>query len=149
MNGENDPYNLNRFVQAQMNVYAQVQKELAAGRKETHWMWFIFPQLDGLGSSAISRRFAIKSLAEARAYLNHPILGKRLRESTEQVVRLSDRPVGDIFGFPDDRKFHSSMTLFSKATSDNGVFLQALQQHFASHVDEKTLEGLKRLATND
>jgi len=138
----NDPYDLQRFIDAQKNVYHQVQEELAMGSKETHWMWFIFPQIDGLGSSAVAKRFAIKSIAEAEAYVDHPLLGHRLRESTERVLRVSNRSINQIFGFPDDRKFQSSMTLFAKTSMQNGLFLRALEKYFSSEMDMHTLERL-------
>ncbi|MEI7770673.1 MAG: DUF1810 domain-containing protein, partial [Chloroflexales bacterium] len=108
-----DPFDLQRFVRAQETVYAQVLAELRGGKKRTHWMWFIFPQLDGLGYSATAKRYAIKSRAEARQYLNHLILGKRLIACTEAILAISGRSASDIFGSPDDVKLRSSMTLFA------------------------------------
>ena len=110
-----DPYNLARFVAAQAEVYARVRAELGAGEKRSHWMWFIFPQLAGLGRSATARLYAISSLAEARAYLAHPLLGARLRECTRLVNEVTGRSAAQIFGFPDELKFHSCMTLFAHA----------------------------------
>jgi uncharacterized protein (DUF1810 family) len=140
--GMDDPYDLERFVDAQNPVYDTVRRELRDGRKRTHWMWFVFPQIAGLGSSQPARKFAISSLAEARAYLAHPILGSRLSECTMQVNRVEDRPVKQIFGYPDDLKFRSSMTLFAHATADNRLFLDALQKYFAGEFDPATLARL-------
>jgi uncharacterized protein (DUF1810 family) len=110
-----DPYDLQRFVAAQAAVYPEVLAELGAGEKRSHWMWFIFPQLAGLGRSATARRYALSSLAEARAYLAHPLLGARLRECTQLVNEVTGRSAAQIFGFPDELKFHSCMTLFAHA----------------------------------
>ena len=134
-----DPFNLQRFVEAQDGVYASVLDELRDGRKKSHWMWFIFPQIRGLGTSAMAQRYAIASLAEARAYVEHPLLGPRLRECTGLALGHPHRSVADIFGFPDDRKFHSSMTLFSKAVAQEEVFARALVQYFDSKEDAKTI----------
>ena len=137
-----DPYNLQRFVDAQEPVYARVREELEGGRKRTHWMWFVFPQIQGLGSSPMAQRFAIASLSEAEAYMRHPILGERLREATEDVISVEARPIEDIFGFPDCLKFHSSMTLFVRATNDNKVFVEALSKFFDGKLDPDTLRSL-------
>jgi uncharacterized protein (DUF1810 family) len=137
-----DPHNLQRFVAAQAPVYEQVCAELRAGRKQTHWMWFVFPQIAGLGRSVTARRFAIVSRAEAEAYLQHPLLGARLRECTRLVNQVEGRSVGEIFGAPDDLKFHSSMTLFSTVASDNADFRQALRKYFNGRSDPATLERL-------
>src|ERR1700742_60135 len=115
MTGARDAYDLGRFVEAQEGVYARVCEELRRGAKTSHWMWFIFPQIRGLGRSAMAERFAIGSLEEARAYLGHGVLGVRLRECTELVNAVEGKTVGEIFGFPDHLKFHSSMTLFARA----------------------------------
>jgi len=138
----NDPYHLQRFLTAQDPVYAQVLGELRAGEKLSHWMWFIFPQIQGLGRSAMAKRYAIASMAEARAYLDHPVLGQRLRECTGLVNDVRGRSVEDIFGYPDDLKFHSSMTLFSAAAPDAEVFEQALRQYFDGRRDALTLRQL-------
>lgn len=137
-----DPYDLQRFVDAQNPVYADVRAELAAGRKRSHWMWFVFPQLSGLGSSAMAQRFAIASLQEAEAYLRHPVLGARLRDTTQLVNQVADRSIEAIFGYPDDLKFHSSMTLFARATSDNAEFVEALRKYFDAEPDPNTLRLL-------
>ena len=137
-----DPYNLNRFVAAQEPVFAQVCAELAAGRKQSHWMWFIFPQLRGLGSSSMAERYAIGSLAEARAYLAHPLLAERLRRCTQLVNHVEGRTVQAIFGYPDYLKFGSSMTLFARAAGDGQPFREALERYFAGEEDALTRELL-------
>jgi uncharacterized protein (DUF1810 family) len=141
----NDPYNLQRFVDAQNPVYDRVCTELRNGRKKSHWMWFVFPQIEGLGSSQMARQFAISSLAEAAAYLAHPILGPRLAECTKLVNVIEGRPADQIFGYPDNLKFRSSMTLFARATPDNQVFLAALQKYFKGEPDPVTLARLQAL----
>lgn len=125
-----DPHNLERFVRAQNEVYVQVLGELREGRKRGHWMWFIFPQLEGLGSSLMSRTYAIRSPKEAQAYLNHPVLGPRLVECCRLVLEIQGRTLREIFGPPDDLKFRSSMTLFAQAAPENEVFREALVKHF-------------------
>ena len=137
-----DPYDLQRFVDAQASIYRQVCAELRAGRKRSHWMWFIFPQIAGLGHSEMARTFAISSRAEAAAYLAHPILGPRLRECTGLVDRIEGRVAREIFGSPDDMKFRSSMTLFAAASEDNAIFEEALQKYFAGIGDPATLARL-------
>ena len=137
-----DPYDLQRFLDAQNPVFDRVRAELRRGRKASHWMWSVFPQLRGLGSSALARRYAIASRAEAAAYLEHPVLGTRLRECTRLVNAVAGRAVGEIFGHPDDLKFHSSMTLFARAGADNGVFVDALHKYFAGEPDRATLARL-------
>ena len=137
-----DPYDLQRFVDAQNPVYDRVCCELREGRKRSHWMWFIFPQVAGLGSSPLARRFAISSLSEATAFLEHPILGPRLVECTRLVNRVEGRPIEQIFGYPDDLKFRSSMTLFAHATAENQVFVDALQKYFKGEFDPATLSRL-------
>jgi uncharacterized protein (DUF1810 family) len=142
-NGEvSDRYGLQRFVDAQAAVFEQVCLELREGRKRSHWMWFIFPQIKGLGSSPMAVRFAISSLEEARAYLDHAVLGPRLRECCEIVVAVAGRSVDEIFGYPDDLKFHSSITLFAKAAVENRVFLDALEKYFGGELDRATVERL-------
>ena len=124
-----DPYDLQRFVDAQNPVYDKVRAELRDGSKRSHWMWFVFPQIEGLGFSPLARKFAISSLAEAAAYLQHPVLGPRLAECTELVNHVEGRTIEQIFGYPDDLKFRSSMTLFAQATTDNQVFKAALAKY--------------------
>ncbi len=137
-----DPHNLQRFVAAQSPVYEQVCSELREGRKKSHWMWFIFPQIKGLGHSELASRFAISHLDEAEAYLKHPILGPRLRECTRLVNLVEGCSIDRILGYPDDLKFRSSMTLFSQATPDNQVFNEALRKYFGGEPDQATLERL-------
>lgn len=137
-----DPFDLERFVEAQEDVYGNVCWELRRGRKQGHWMWFIFPQIHGLGHSFMTNRYAISGLAEATAYLEHPILGPRLRECTEIVNQVRGSSATEIFGQPDDLKFRSSMTLFAHASPDNAVFLEALKIYFDSSFDRLTLKRL-------
>jgi uncharacterized protein (DUF1810 family) len=136
-----DPFDLNRFVQAQESVYSRVVSELSAGRKQSHWMWFVFPQVAGLGLSATSQRYAIASRKEASAYLDHALLGPRLIECTRLVLAVRERSIRAILGSPDDAKFRSSMTLF-EAVSDNPIFGEALEKYFAGERDGATLEIL-------
>ncbi len=138
----NDPFHLERFVMAQNPVYDQVCAELRSGRKQSHWMWFIFPQLRGLGQSAIAKTFGITSRREAEAYLAHPALGPRLRECSRLVTLLEGRSIDQIFGYPDDLKFRSSMTLFASVAADNRIFTDALDKYFDSERDPLTLERL-------
>jgi uncharacterized protein (DUF1810 family) len=137
-----DRFNLQRFVDAQQPVYETVRAELREGRKRSHWMWFIFPQIEGLGSSDMARRFALSSVEEARAYLEHPVLGPRLRECSSLVAAVDGRSVGEIFGYPDDMKFRSSMTLFAQAAADDGVFAECLRKYFDGDADPSTLARL-------
>jgi uncharacterized protein (DUF1810 family) len=129
-------YNLQRFVDAQAPVYPQVLAELRAGCKTSHWMWFIFPQLEGLGHSPMARRYAISSLAEAAAYLHHPVLGPRLRECCLLLAQIQGRTVDDIFGYPDNLKLRSCLTLFAQATPDNQIFHDVLTKYFPESVRE-------------
>ncbi|AWI87412.1 DUF1810 domain-containing protein [Methylobacterium sp. DM1] len=139
-----DGFDLNRFVEAQTGVYETALAELRGGRKRSHWMWFIFPQIAGLGSSAMARRYAIGSLAEARAYLAHPLLGERLRTCTRAVNAREDRSAHTLFGAPDDVKFRSSMTLFAQADPDAPDFTRALATFFDGRPDPLTLERLSQ-----
>ena len=134
----NDPFDLDRFVQAQEPVMAQVQDELRAGQKRTHWMWFVFPQLAGLGHSAMARHYAIASRDEAAAYLAHPVLGPRLAACTELVNAVEGRSVHQIFGSPDDLKFHSSMTLFAHVQPSPSPYQAALDRYFDGRHDPAT-----------
>jgi len=136
----NDP--LQRFVDAQNPVFERVCAELRQGRKQTHWMWFIFPQIKGLGSSQMATKFAISSRQEAEAYLKHSVLGPRLRECTRLVNQVEGRSVNQIFGYPDDLKFRSSMTLFASTSCENAIFKDALQKYFGGEPDRSTLERL-------
>jgi uncharacterized protein (DUF1810 family) len=137
---DRDPYNLERFVSAQQAIYPQVVSELRAGYKTSHWMWFVFPQIRGLGRSPISLEYAISSREEAAAYLQHPILGPRLKECTQLVLDVENRSVDKIFGSPDDMKFRSSMTLFAQVSADDDIFIRALQQYFGGAPDQLTLD---------
>ncbi|MBC7456430.1 MAG: DUF1810 domain-containing protein [Massilia sp.] len=135
-------FHLERFVEAQAPVYQQVVAELAAGHKRSHWMWFIFPQIAGLGHSANAIKFALASADEAAAYLAHPLLGARLRACSALVAGLDDKPVEDIFGPPDDLKFHSSMTLFAEVAPDEAIFSECLNKYFDGVPDQATIERL-------
>ena len=137
-------HDLQRFAEAQAPIYSQVTAELAAGAKQSHWMWFIFPQIAGLGLSAMARRYAIGSRAEAAAYLAHPILGARLTECTRLVLGVEHKTIHDILGSPDDVKFRSSMTLFD-AVSGDPLFARAIERYYAGVPDPATLEILARL----
>jgi uncharacterized protein (DUF1810 family) len=137
-----DPYHLQRFVEAQNPVFEQVRSELRRGRKASHWMWFVFPQIRGLGYSPMAEKFAIRSQHEAEAYLRHSVLGPRLEECTRLVNAVEGRSIEQIFGSPDDLKFRSCMTLFAQAAPENQVFKDALQKYFAGKVDELTLQRL-------
>jgi uncharacterized protein (DUF1810 family) len=142
MNDRSDPFDLQRFVDAQKLCFDDVRRELHDGKKRGHWMWFIFPQIKGLGHSAFAQQFAISSLEEAAAYLQHPILGPRLRECTRLVNSVEGRSIEQIFGNPDDLKFRSSMTLFAHATQDNQIFIDALQKYCGGKFDPLTLGRL-------
>ena len=131
------------FVEAQEPAYERVLAELAQGQKRSHWMWFIFPQLAGLGRSSMAQRYALQSLAEAQRYAAHPLLGHRLRECTQLAVQMEDRGVSEIFGYPDDMKFHSSMTLFALAVPREPAFATALEILFKGQRDEATVGLLK------
>jgi uncharacterized protein (DUF1810 family) len=137
-----DRFNLQRFVDAQAPIYEEVRRELRAGRKESHWMWFVFPQIAGLGQSPTSIRFAIASLEEARAYLAHPILGPRLRECAKLALDVEGKTARQIFGPIDEMKFRSSMTLFMSAAPDEPLFSRCLEQLFGGAPDPATLEIL-------
>jgi uncharacterized protein (DUF1810 family) len=138
-----DPYDLNRFIDAQNGIYERAINELGAGQKSSHWMWFIFPQVRGLGHTETSIFFAISSLQEAKAYLEHPVLGPRLRECCELLMQIDGRSISQIFGSPDDLKLRSSMTLFAQASEQNPLFKDVLQRYFDGRVDPRTL-GLLR-----
>ena len=137
----NDPFDLQRFVDAQADVIDRVLDELRAGKKRSHWMWFVFPQIVGLGYSSMAARYAIGSLEEAKAYLQHSVLGPRLIECTELVNGISGRTIHDIFGYPDELKFCSSMTLFARAAPENPIFKRAINKYFGGQDDDRT-EGL-------
>ena len=139
-----DPFDLTRFLDAQTGVIAAARAELAAGRKQSHWMWFVFPQIAGLGSSAMAQRYAIGSPAEASAYLEHPVLGSRLRDLTELACEAPGS-AREVFGQPDDLKFRSSMTLFNALAPEEQPFRTALARFFGGERDTRTLEILERL----
>jgi uncharacterized protein (DUF1810 family) len=134
-----DPFDLARFVQAQASVYPDVLAQLQAGRKRTHWMWFVFPQFAGLGFSAMAQRYAIGSFDEACAYLAHPVLGPRLRECAALVLAASESDIHRIFGSPDDVKFRSCITLFGQAAPQEPVFRGCLERFFGGAPDSQTL----------
>jgi uncharacterized protein (DUF1810 family) len=134
-----DPHDLNRFVQAQERDYERALAEVSAGRKRSHWMWYIFPQFDGLGFSATSRLYSIKSVSEAEAYLSHPILGPRLTECAEAALRVDGRSAYEIFGSPDDMKLKSCATLFAQVSPAGSVFDRLLSKYFHGERDDKTL----------
>lgn len=138
----NDPFQ--HFIDAQESVYSAVIEELQDGEKRSHWMWFIFPQLAGLGRSGMAQRFALHSLEEARRYAEHPLLGKRLHECTRLVCAIQNRNVSEVFGYPDDLKFHSCMTLFALAIPREPLFESALAKYFNGQRDAKTVEMLSR-----
>lgn len=142
MKDEKDIFNLQRFVNAQDGIINQVFKEIHRGHKQSHWMWFIFPQLDGLGYSHMAKNFAIRNLDEARAYLSHPILGSRLEDCTAMMLDHSQQHITSILGTPDDYKFRSAMTLFSLVADSDSVFHEALDVFFHGKRDPKTLELL-------
>jgi uncharacterized protein (DUF1810 family) len=137
-----DPFDLRRFVDAQDRTYDTVLAELRAAAKRSHWIWFIFPQLRGLGRSATAARYGISSLDEARAYLTHPVLGPRLRECAGLVARIDGRSADDVFGWPDNLKVRSSMTLFARATEDNAEFRAVLDKLYDGEDDPATVELL-------
>jgi uncharacterized protein (DUF1810 family) len=139
-----DPYDLARFVRAQESDYDQAMSEIHGGRKRSHWMWYIFPQFDGLGVSSTSRQYAIKSVAEAEAYLRHPVLGPRLLESVQAVLDVEGRSALEVFGSPDDMKLRSCATLFAGVSPAGSVFEQLLDRYFGGERDDKTLRLIGR-----
>jgi uncharacterized protein (DUF1810 family) len=141
-----DRYDLNRFVQAQEHDYQRALSEVKNGHKRSHWIWYIFPQFDGLGFSAMSKRYAIKSIAEAKAYLNHPILGSRLIECVEAALSVEGRSAHEIFGSPDDMKLKSCATLFAYVSPPGSVFEQLLEKFFNGDRDPKTLDLLTKFS---
>jgi|SRR5579884_3786254 len=137
-----DPHNLQRFLDAQDRWFERACQELGAGQKQSHWMWFIFPQLKGLGGSAMSNLYGISGLTEAQAYLEHPILGPRLRQCTQLALNIKDRSIDEIFGDPDDLKFRSCITLFSMVAEKDSVFTEALKKYFGGKPDPLTISRL-------
>ena len=143
MSGSGDPLDLERFVRAQQRTYAAALAEIRSGRKRTHWMWYVFPQVLGLGRSEWSLRYAIRSTAEARAYLEHPVLGPRLIECAEAMLSVEGRSAQDILGSPDDKKLRSCATLFANVAAPGSVFERLLEKYFEGTPDVRTLEWLK------
>lgn len=141
----NDPFNLQRFIDAQDPVFEDVLDELRHGQKVSHWMWYVFPQIKGLGRSWTAQHYAINSLEEARAYLEHPLLGKRLRTCTQLVMNIDGRTVRQIFGYPDNLKFCSSMTLFNHVDETDQIFKKALMRYCEGVPDTRTLDALADL----
>lgn len=142
---QDDPFDLTRFTKAQDTIYDVAIWELKNGRKRSHWMWFIFPQIDGLAHSATSKFYAVKSLKEARAYLNHPVLGERLNECAATVFAVEGRSVSEIFGYPDDLKLKSSLTLFASVSDAQSIFVLLLDKYFDGERDLRTLTILETL----
>ena len=140
----NDIYDLRRFVEAQDQSYQSIVSQLRVGQKHGHWMWYTFPQIQGLGNSAMAQRYAITSPEEARAYLQHPILGYRLRECTQLVMDVEGSSAEQIFYYPDNLKFRSCMSLFDQSTNDDNIFRDALLKYFGGESDQRTLDILKR-----
>lgn len=134
-----DPHDLARFVDAQSAGYAEALAEIRGGRKRSHWMWYVFPQIDGLGSSPTARRYAIRSVAEARAYLAHPVLGPRLLEIAEAALAIKGRTAAEVFGTPDDLKLNSCATLFAAVTPPGSVFARLIDRYFDGERDGRTL----------
>ena len=142
LGGAGDPHKLNRFVQAQEDDCGQALSEIRSGRKQSHWMWYIFPQFDGLGFSSTSKRYSIKSIAEAEAYLAHPVLGPRLKECAEAVLHVEGRSAFEIFDSPDDLKLKSCATLFAYVSPVGSVFDRLLDKYYQGERDSKTLHLL-------
>ena len=140
---ENDPYDLQRFIDAQAPVMPRVKAELRAGRKSSHWMWFVFPQMRGLGRSEMAGHYGIASLEEARSYLAHPVLGERLRDCCQLVLAVQGSSAQQIFGCPDDSKFRSSLTLFGRAAPEEPLFADCLRKYYDGVDDPATLALLK------
>jgi uncharacterized protein (DUF1810 family) len=135
-----DQYNLNRFIEAQMVTYEGAMLELARGRKDSHWVWYIFPQIEGLGNSETIKLYAIKSLEEGRAYLKHPVLGQRLIKACEILLSLKDASMDEVMGYADDLKLLSSMTLFEALSDSNSIFTQIIKEFFDDERDKTSLE---------
>ena len=143
MHDSHDPYDLERFVRAQDGTYEVALAEIRGGRKRSHWMWYVFPQCAGLGYSETSQHYAIRSVAEAQAYLAHPVLGSRLMECVEAVLKVPGRTASAIFGSPDDLKLRSCATLFAQVSPPESVFEQVLDRYFGGERDPRTLEWLQ------
>ena len=140
--GIDAPYDLNRFTRAQEGVYEEVLSEIKSGSKQSHWMWYVFPQISGLGHSDIAKHYAIKNVEEAREYLKHPVLGNRLLECTKGVLAIEGRTASEIFGSPDDLKLRSSMTLFAVISGTGSVFHRVLDKYYWGEHDDRTLQLL-------
>lgn len=140
-----DRFDLGRFIRAQENIYRMALAELQSGQKRSHWMWYVFPQVDGLGYSSTTKYYSIKSLEEAKQYLDHPVLGKRLLECAETVLRVQGRTISQIFGYPDDMKLKSSMTLFASIAGADSVFIRMLEKYFGGERDAMTIHILDEL----
>lgn len=136
---------LSRFLSAQQNIYPQVIKELQAGKKTTHWMWFIFPQIEGLGYSSTAKYYSIKDIEEAKEYINHPVLGKRLLECANILLSINNKSAEEIFGYPDYLKLKSCITLFNYVAPEHKVFADVLQKYFAGQQDERTIHILQSM----
>ena len=136
---------LSRFIEAQQNIYLQVQKELQGGKKTTHWMWFIFPQIEGLGHSSTAKYYSIKTIEEAKEYITHPILGKRLLECSNIILEIENKSADDIFGYPDNAKLKSSITLFNSVSPEHKVFADVLKKYFLGKPDDQTLSILQKM----
>ena len=147
-NIKTDKYNLSRFLEAQSKSYESAIIELSRGKKTGHWMWYIFPQIIGLGSSDITKLYSIKSIEEARAFLDHPVLGQRLFKSCEILLKLEDVSISDVMGFPDDLKLKSSMTLFEYVSNPNSIFRRVLNEYFEGNLDEVSIEIIKTMSLN-
>ena len=148
-NIKTDKYNLSRFLEAQSKSYESAIIELSRGKKTGHWMWFIFPQIIGLGSSDITKLYSIKSIEEARAFLDHPVLGQRLFKSCEILLKLEDVSISDVMGFPDDLKLKSSMTLFAYVSLPDSIFTKVLNKYFEGALDLTSIEIINRLKQNN
>jgi uncharacterized protein (DUF1810 family) len=136
---------LNRFLTAQQPIYPQVLKELRNGNKTSHWMWFVFPQIEGLGHSSTAKFYSIKTIEEAKEYLAHPILGKRLLECANAILKIENKTADQIFGYPDNLKLKSSMTLFNFVSPEHNEFADVLKKYFAGEQDEKTISILQKM----
>ena len=147
-NIKTDKYNLSRFLEAQSKSYESAMIELSRGKKTGHWMWYIFPQIDGLGSTDTTKLYSIKSIEEAQAYLAHPVLGERLIKSCEILLTLKGVSISDVMGFPDDLKLKSSMSLFEYVSNPNSIFRRVLNEYFEGNLDEVSIEIIKTMSLN-
>ena len=143
-----DKYNLNRFIEAQVDSYESAMGELSRGRKSGHWIWYIFPQIDGIGSTDTTKLYSIKSVEEAQAYLAHPVLGERLIKSCEILLTIEGVSISDVMGFPDDLKLKSSMTLFAYISPLNSIFRRVLNEYFEGNLDEVSIKIINKMSPN-